>query len=138
MYLTNVRQLSYGAPMTETEQSVPTWTLGWRLQQSLAFAGLSVEQMADELGASRSSLSRWMNDRGSPPKAAYVKLWALKCGVPYEWLIYGDSGLPRVDSNHQPAGLCTDLQPSRDEILAFRKTIRRPANDRAVTVSANR
>lgn len=116
--------------MTEI-QGVPTWTLGWRLQRALSFAGLSVEQMAEELGASRSSLSRWMNDRGSPPKAAYVKLWALRCGVPYEWLIHGDEGLPRVDSNHQPAGIrpdmmeVTPLPPTTVEMrAAFRKIIR--------------
>src|SRR6266705_6716894 len=74
--------------------TVPEWTLGWRMQRALAHAGMSVEQMAGELGVSRSTISRWLNDRGAAPRAAYLKLWALRTGVPYGWL-RGDDG-PRA------------------------------------------
>ena len=70
------------------EAGVPEWTLCWRLQRSLAYAALSVEQIAGELGVSRSSVSRWLNDRAQP-RTAYLKVWALRCGVPYTWLRYG-------------------------------------------------
>jgi len=68
---------------------IPEWTLGWRLQRALAHAGVSVEDMATELGVTRATLSRWMHDRGAPPRAAYVKQWALVCGVPATWLLNG-------------------------------------------------
>lgn len=72
--------------MPETVGEIPEWTLGWRLQRALAHAEISVEEIADEMGVSRSTVSRWLNDRGAPPKAAYVKMWAFRTGVPFAWL----------------------------------------------------
>jgi transcriptional regulator with XRE-family HTH domain len=102
---------------TSTAGNIPALTLGWRLQMALGSADISVQQMADELGMSRTSLSRWLNDRGTPPRTVFVKQWALRTGVSYEWLSTGRpatnprqggpdggiEGLPRVDSNHQPS-----------------------------------
>lgn len=68
--------------------AVPALTLGWRLQMALDHADVKVQEMADELGYARNSLSRWMHDEGEP-RDVVVKQWALKCGVPYEWLRYG-------------------------------------------------
>jgi transcriptional regulator with XRE-family HTH domain len=72
--------------MPETVGEIPEWTLGWRLQRSLAHAGIAVEEIADEMGVSRSTVSRWLNDRGAAPKQAYLKMWALRTGVPFAWL----------------------------------------------------
>lgn len=73
---------------TETSHppGIPEWTLGWRLQRSLAHATMTTGDMADELGVARSTISRWVNDGKGRPKAAYLKMWALRTGVPYEWL----------------------------------------------------
>lgn len=78
---------------TETSHppGIPEWTLGWRLQRSLAHATMTTGDMADELGVARSTVSRWMNDHGSAPRAAFVKQWALRTGVPYEWLKDGET-----------------------------------------------
>lgn len=78
--------------MSETNplsSAIPAWTLGWRLQRALAHAGISVQGMANELDVSRSTISRWINDNGTPPRSGFVKLWALRTGVPYEWLAEG-------------------------------------------------
>ena len=100
--------------MSETSSQVgaiPELTLGWRLK--MALGSLRVEEMAEELGVNRATVSRWMSDKGAPPKTAYIKQWALRTGVPYVWLDEGKvskpdpeggTSLPRVDSNHQPAG----------------------------------
>jgi len=72
--------------------NIPTWTFGWRLQRALAHGGVKGQDMADELGVTRGTVSRWCNDVGRAPRAAYVKQWALKCGVPYLWLIGQDTG----------------------------------------------
>lgn len=76
--------------MTTTPQQagVPDWTTGWRLHRSLVHAHMTIEQMAEEIGVSRSSVSRWINDRAAP-RTAYLRLWALRTGVPYAWLLDG-------------------------------------------------
>jgi transcriptional regulator with XRE-family HTH domain len=81
----------------------PRVTLGWRLQISLAHGDVSVQQMAEELGVSRSTVSRWLNEHGAPPRVAFLKQWALRTGVAYDWLC------PEQDSNLQP----TDWWPAR-------------------------
>ena len=117
--------------------AVPPWSLGWRMQRALAWAELSVQEIADELGVNRTTISRWMHDVGAPPRTIYLRAWAARCRVPYEWLAFGDE-LPRVDSNHQPAGWQHDLENvrvrrplTRPEILALRKHFG-PDNRRAV------
>jgi transcriptional regulator with XRE-family HTH domain len=71
---------------------VPEWTLGWRLQRALAEAGIGVQQMADELQRSRSTLSRWFSDQGKPPPLLYLRHWAERCAVDEHWLITGRRG----------------------------------------------
>ena len=90
------------------EPTVPDWTLGWRLRRALDFAGVSVAEMADELGVGRTTVSGWLNDPDRHPRRIYLRYWADRCRVPLDWLERGE--LPRVDSNHQPAGLLTDLR----------------------------
>lgn len=81
---------------TTQEPVIPEWTLSWRMQRALAHAGLSVEAMASELGVSRQTVSRWLNEHGGPPRIGFVKLWALRCGVPFEWLAGSEMTPPRV------------------------------------------
>jgi len=68
---------------------IPEWTFGWRLQRALAHGSVKGQEMAENLGVTRGTISRWCNDVGRPPRAAYVKQWALKCRVPYDWLVSG-------------------------------------------------
>lgn len=95
--------------MTQLETvTVPTWTTGWRMQRALAHAGISVEQMAQELGVSRSTVSRWLNDRGTPSRG-YLTLWAQRTGVPYEWLNEERTLVPPTALTPQPPGWFADL-----------------------------
>lgn len=102
------------------DDRIPQITLGWRLQMALAQGDLSVQEMADNLGVSRSTISRWLHDDGMPPRAAFVKQWALASRVSLEWLQtgktpVGDGGpaggekLPRLDSNQEPTGYTLTL-----------------------------
>ena len=72
-----------------TEDQIPEWTLPWRLQRSLAHGSVSIDGMAAELGVSRQSVSRWLNGHGQP-RIGYLKLWAMRCGVPFSWLTEGE------------------------------------------------
>jgi len=79
--------------------------------------------MARELEVSRSTVSGWLNDRHAP-RAIYLREWARKCKVPLDWLVEGDSMLPRGESNSQPAGMEKDPRPfGAAEKLAMRKLL---------------
>jgi transcriptional regulator with XRE-family HTH domain len=73
----------------QPDEAIPEWTLGWRLNRALKHAGISAADMAADLGISRATVSRWINDHGAPPRVGYVKLWALRTGVSTEWLLEG-------------------------------------------------
>ena len=117
------------------EPTVPDWTLGWRLRRALDFADVSVAEMADELGVGRTTVSGWLNDPDRRVRRVYLRYWADRCRVPLDWLEFGE--LPRVDSNHQPAGWGMDHSGadqtaanvpaerlSKAEIHAFRRALK--------------
>src|SRR5258708_20985541 len=85
--MTDTRRMIGSMSAMEEQGAIPEWTLGWRLARALAHGGVSVEEMAAELGVSRSTVSRWMNDRGAPPRIGYVKLWCQRTGVSQEWVL---------------------------------------------------
>lgn len=95
-------------PMSEMSEHsrVPAWTLGWRLKRALAEGGVAAGDMADYLGYSKAQVSRYLNDKGEPPRAQVLRLWAMHCGVPFDWLAYGSEVGP-VDPGGQ------DLSPTR-------------------------
>lgn len=65
---------------------IPPETLGWRLKRALDWGGVSAKEMATELDVSEGTISRWSNDVGAPPRSIYLRAWAHKCRVPFEWL----------------------------------------------------
>ncbi len=69
---------------TETERG-PQWDMADRMRKALRHAGLGVQDMADYLGVSTSSVSGWINGRVRPRKPA-IRLFAMRCGVPLGWL----------------------------------------------------
>jgi transcriptional regulator with XRE-family HTH domain len=82
---------------------IPPLTQGWRLQMALAHANMSVEQMSQELGVSRSTISRWLNDRGTPSRG-YLRLWSELTDVDLDWLSEAERGLISVQTS-RPAGI---------------------------------
>jgi transcriptional regulator with XRE-family HTH domain len=44
--------------------------------------------MADYLEVGRNTVSNYLHGR-TQPSAAVLRVWALRCGVPYEWLAAG-------------------------------------------------
>lgn len=93
---------------------VPEFDLADRMRKALRIAGLTVQEMADYLGVTRTTVSNWINGH-VPPSKQTQRLWAMRSGVDFDWLVTGenphqavpDEGsvlLPRLDSNQQPAG----------------------------------
>lgn len=92
--LSQVRHLCIILCMTTMPSGrIPEFTLGWRLRLALHDAGISVEKMAADLGYSRATLSRWLNDQ-DPPRAAVMAQWALLTGVSRDWLESGTTTPP--------------------------------------------
>jgi len=75
-----------------------TWTLGDRLLKARRLAGLTADELGEELGISRSMISRYENDLAVPRRAVMI-VWAQVCGVDYEWLKDGDER-PLDDADH--------------------------------------
>lgn len=100
--LTHERHSGHDEHMTTQPQSrIPEVTLGWRLK--IALGDMSAQEMAESLGVSRQTLSRWMADRGQPPRKAYINQWALLTGVDAAWLESG-FGDPRHTPPDGPRG----------------------------------
>lgn len=70
----------------EAAVSVPPLTLGWRMQMSMSHSGRSIEQMAMTCGVGRSTVSRWLHDKGRRPRRGDLEVWARECRVPFGWL----------------------------------------------------
>jgi transcriptional regulator with XRE-family HTH domain len=102
-----------------TGGDVPEFDLADRLRKSLRTSGIGVYVMSEYLEVSRNTVGNWINGK-THPRPSELKLWALRTRVDYRWLLTGK--LPRVDSNHQPAGMERDHQPiTRAEIISMRK-----------------
>ena len=82
--------------------AVPEFQTYDRMRKAIEVADVPIVTMADELGVSRETISRWLNGRTKPSRAT-LRVWALRTGVPFEWLETG-SLLPHLDSNQKPAG----------------------------------
>lgn len=99
--MSRVRHIPHTVPMTQQSApgNIPALTLGWRLKMALDHSDISVQAMANQLGVTRATLSRWMSDKGSRPKKAYLMQWALLTGVPFEWIETGRIAPPDPDGN---------------------------------------
>jgi transcriptional regulator with XRE-family HTH domain len=76
--------------MTEQTASprVPAWDVADRMRKGLREADLSIQEIADYLGVARNTVSTWINGH-IQPSTQTLRLWAMRCGTPYEWLAYG-------------------------------------------------
>lgn len=71
------------------EDKFANWDLADRMTKSLRVSGMKVQDMAEYLGVSRGSVGNWINGR-VVPSTPVLKLWALRTGAPYEWLLTGE------------------------------------------------
>jgi transcriptional regulator with XRE-family HTH domain len=87
-----------------TDGAVPRWDLPDRMRKALRHSGVGVQEMADYLGVARSSVSNWVNGRVQPSTQT-LRLWAMRCGVSYEWLTGGRSPHPAAGGATTGPGL---------------------------------
>lgn len=62
------------------------WDLGDRLHKALRIADLNVSEISAALGISRTTATKYLAGEVTRPKPAILMAWAMKTGVPYEWL----------------------------------------------------
>jgi transcriptional regulator with XRE-family HTH domain len=86
------------------------FTLGDRMKRSAKVAGLSRYALAEYLDVTPETVSTWTNDR-IKPSTQTLRLWALKTGAPYAWLVSGE-WTPR-DLNPEPTGYGSAVRPTR-------------------------
>lgn len=67
----------------------PAFTLGDRLHKARTTAGLSQSELADVMGVSTRTVSRYEGDDLDRPRRIVLRAWALACGVSYDWLVTG-------------------------------------------------
>lgn len=79
------------------------------MRKSLTFAGMGVGEMSEYLGVTRETVSRWMNGK-NPVGRQSLRLWALRTGVPFEWLETGNAPSPHGDGAC-PQCAIRDLNP---------------------------
>lgn len=77
--------------MTNYEQ-VPIWTLGDRLRKAREHAGLEQLELAHDIGVSRNTVANYEHDK-TKARRPVVLAWAVRCGVPMEWLWTGSTEL---------------------------------------------
>ena len=82
-------------------EHIPALTLGWRLK--MALGDMPAHEMADALNVVRGTVSRWMADKGTPPRAIYIRQWALITRTDPTWLLTGQVKNPRDPSRTSPA-----------------------------------
>lgn len=83
-----------------------------RMRRALRVSDVSVQDMAEYLDVSRGTVSTWINGRIAPSRQTR-RLFALKTGVPLEWL---ETGQQPTTSPVGPDG----LEPSRSSVKAGR------------------
>ena len=69
---------------------IPHETLGDRLRMALREGGLGVQEVADLLQVNRNTVSRWINDRGTPDRRTLLA-WSFATGVDRRWLETGEA-----------------------------------------------
>jgi len=94
--------------MTDTANSLAVdlaFHQGDWMKKALDHAGVAAKDMAAYLDVEPATVSRWLNGK-KPVKGAYLKLWALKTGVPLQYL---ETGV--VPTGDPDGGLVIDCYP---------------------------
>lgn len=101
---------------------IPVWTTADRLRKAREHVGLSQIEFAAETGMSRQTIGNYENGN-TRPNRVFVAAWALRTGVPVEWLLTGAVPTPNPDDHGSP--VTKQYTPNVVE-LASRKNVQTP------------
>ncbi len=83
---------------------IPEWDLADRLAKSLRIVDMTATAMADYLEVHRNTVGAWMKGKAEPTRPILIA-WALRTGVPFEWLKTGVGS----HSGPGPGGVPTEV-----------------------------
>lgn len=116
----------------EVHDTIPRFELRHRLQLALEHADVSNAEMAAELGVAETTIRNYLSSRTTPHRGTLIA-WALRCGVPFEWLAHGT--VPGRDGGPGPDGTGTsdqyapwDLNPEPADSVIYLNTWRDTAD----------
>lgn len=69
--------------------TIPQFETRHRLALALEAAEVDVDEMAENLGVSDTTIYNYMSGARSP-KLGMIKQWAFRCQVPWQWIATGD------------------------------------------------
>ena len=103
--------------------SIPPDTVGDRMRRALRKENISVQEMAEYLGVSRNTVGTWINDHIRPSEQTF-KLWAMRTGVPLDWLKEGTSfHAPPARGDQHDRRTRRNITPQKSP----RRTVTRPS-----------
>lgn len=77
----------------QSTATVPRFELRHRLDLAMEWGSADVESIATDLGLSATTIRNYLAGR-RVPKRGTLMAWSIRCGVPFDWLAYGDDGPP--------------------------------------------
>jgi transcriptional regulator with XRE-family HTH domain len=99
---------------------IPTFEMRHRLSLALEASGVTAADMAVELGVSETTIRNYRAGRTTPNRST-LRVWALKCGVPLEWILTGEIDLRGPGEQGEPptkwlgVGQVVDINDYRSE-----------------------
>jgi DNA-binding XRE family transcriptional regulator len=73
-----------------TATHTPTWTIGDRMRKARVTAGIDTDEMANDIGRTRRTISNYESDSTTAPLLV-LRQYAVRCGVPLDWLTGADT-----------------------------------------------
>ena len=104
-------------------EEIPRWTLADRLRKAREWRGLDQKELADYLDLAQPTVSAY--EKGTRrPKSAFVRVWAQRCGVPFEWLWQDDE--PGAIVLEEPQERDSDRNVSRVQVNLTHRVVELP------------
>src|SRR4029079_10203184 len=72
------------------ERVCPEFEMRHRMSLALEYGSVSINEMAAHLDISRTTVSNYLHGRTQPRRGDLIA-WAMRCGVPFEWLVGSDA-----------------------------------------------
>jgi transcriptional regulator with XRE-family HTH domain len=118
----------------QAHSTPPRFELRHRMALALEHGQVSKDAMADEIGCGVTTIRNYLRGRTVPSRAVLVA-WALRCGVPFDWLAHGTEHPNDPNTQVSDDSSCNppfaDVRGISDHIRdrrARRRTIRKKAS----------